>query len=152
MKTLIMIISILRFITLSSCTQRIDVRKLLDNSETRSDIFEAIANDHEQMTSFMESIKSNKHAMQMMQGNYMMMGNMMKGSGMHMMMKDSMMMHNMMGNIMKNEKMMGNMIQMMNNEGMMSSECMQDMMKTINDTGMNMNGMGMMNEDVDNNK
>jgi hypothetical protein len=150
MKTLIMIISILGFITLGSCTQKIDISKLLENSETRSDVFEAIASDHDQMTSFMESMQSNEHAMQMMQGNHMMMGNMMKGSGMHMMMKDSMMMYNLMGNMMKNEKMMGNMIQMMSNEGMMSSECMHDMMKKINDK--DMNGMGMMNEDVDNNK
>jgi hypothetical protein len=152
MKTLIMIISILGFTTLSSCTQKIDVSKLLDNSKTRSDVFKAIASDHDLMMSFMESIQSNEHSMQMMQGNYMMMGNMMKGSGMHMMMKDSMTMHNMMVNIMKNEKMMGNMIHMMNNEAMMSNECMQAIMKTMNDKSMNMNGMGMMNQDEDNNK
>lgn len=140
MKTIIMIISILGFITLSSCTQKIDVSKLLGNSEMRSEIFEAIASDHDHMMSFMESMQSNDHAMQMMQGNYMMMGNMMKGRGMDMMMKDSMMMYNMTRNMMKNKKMMGNMMQMMNNEGMMSYECMQAMMKT-------MNGMGMMNQD-----
>ena len=145
MKTIIMIISILGFITLSSCTQKIDVSKLLDNAETRSEIFQAIASDHDQMMSFMESMQNNEHAMQMMQGNDMMMGNMMKGRGIDMMMKDSIMMHNMMGNIMKNKKMMGNMMQMMNNEGMMSYECMQAMMKT-------MNGMGMMNQDEDNDK
>jgi hypothetical protein len=82
MKTIIiMIISILGFITLSSCTQKIDVSKLLGNYETRSEIFEAIASDHDHMMSFMESMQSNDHAMQMMQGNYMMMGNMMKGRG-----------------------------------------------------------------------
>ncbi|WP_345192082.1 hypothetical protein [Algibacter agarivorans] len=140
MKTLIMIISVLGFIILSNCTQKIDVNKLLDNSEIRSDIFEAIANDHDQMTLFMESIQSNKHAMQMMQGHYMMKGNMMK---------DSMMMHNMMGNMMKNEKMMEKMIQMMNNEGMMSNECMQAMSKTMNDKGMHISGMEM-NQDEDN--
>lgn len=145
MKTIIMIFLILGFIILSSCTQKIEVSKLLDNSETRNEIFEAIASDHDQMMSFMESMQSNEHAMQMMQGNYMIMGNMMKGRGIHMMMKDSMMMHNMMGNMMKNKKMMVNMMQMMNNEGMMSYECMQAMMKA-------MNGMGMINQDQDNNK
>ena len=145
MKIIIMIISISGFITLNSCTQKMDVNKMLDNSETRSEIFEAIATDHDQMMSFVKSIQSNEHAMQMMQDNYMMMGNMMKGRGMHVMMKDSMMMHSMMGNMMKNKKMMGNMIQMMNNEGMMSYECMQTMIKT-------MNGIEMMNQDEDNNK
>ena len=137
MKTLIMIISILGFVNLSSCTQKTDVSKLLDNSETRSDIFEEIVSDHDYMMSFMESMQSNEHAMQMMQGDRMMMGNMMKGGGMHMMMKDSMMMHNMMGNMMGNKKIMGNMMQMMNDEGMMSNECMQAIMKTMNDKGMN---------------
>jgi hypothetical protein len=136
-----MTISILGFINLASCTQKIDVSKLLDNYETRSDLFEAIVSDHDQMKSFMESMQSNEHAMEMMQGNYLMMENIMKGSGIHMMMKDSTMMHNMMGNMMLNEKMMGDIIQMMNNEGMMSSECMQAMMKTMNDKAMHMNGM-----------
>jgi len=143
MKTLI-IISILGFVTFSSCTQKVDISKLLDNPETRSEIFELIASDHKQMMSFMETMQSNEHAMQMMQGNHMMMGNMMKGSGMNMMMKDSMMMHNMMEKIVKDKKMMGNMMQMMNNEGMMSNECMQAMMKTVN-------GMGMMSQDGDDN-
>ncbi len=150
MKTLIMIISVLGFITLSNCTQKIDVSKLLDNSEIRSDIFEAIANDHDHMTLFMESIQSNEHAMQMMQGHYMMKGNMMKGNMMKgNMMKDSMMMHNMMGNMMKNDKIMEKMIQMMNSEGMMSNECMQAMSKTMNDKGMHISGMEM-NQDEDN--
>jgi hypothetical protein len=134
-----MIISILGFTTLSSCTQKTDLSKLLDNSETRTYVFEAIATDHDLMMSFIESIQSNEHAMQMMQGTYMM-----KGSGMHLMMKDSMTMHHMMGNIIKKEKMMSNMIHMMNNEGMMTTECMQAMMKTMNDKRMNMNRMGMM--------
>ena len=136
MKTLIMIISIIGLITLSNCNQKIDANKLLNNSESRSEIFEAIASDHDQMMSFMETIQSNEHAMQMMQGNHMMMGSMMKGSGMHMMMKDSIMMHNMMGNMVKNKKMMGNIMQMMNSEGIMSNECMQAMMNMMNDKGM----------------
>lgn len=61
-----MLIPILGFIILGSCSQKIEVIKLLDNSETRSEIFEAIARDHDRMASFMESI----------QGNHMMMGKM----------------------------------------------------------------------------
>ena len=133
MKRLIMVIPILGFITLGGCSQKIEVSKLLDNSETRSEIFEAIASDHDRMTSFMESMQGNEHAMQMIQGNHMMMGNRMKGGGMHMMMKDSMMMNNIMGNMIKNEKMMGKMIQMMNHEGIMSNECMQAMREIMND-------------------
>ena len=152
MKTITMIISILWFITFNSCAQKTDVGELLDNSETRSEIFEAIATDQDQMMAFMESIENNEDAMQMMHGNCMMMGKMMKGNNgkrmmmkdsmkmYNMMMKDSMMMHNMMGNMMKNKQMMGNMVQMMNKKGMMTDECMQAMMKSMNE-------MGMMNQD-----
>ena len=137
-KTLVMIFSIIGLITFSSCTQKADVSSLLDNSETRSEIFTAIAGNHNMMMSFMETMQDNDHAMQMMQGNKMMMGKMMKGGGMGMMMKDSMMMHSMMGNMMKNSQMMVNMMQMMNNEVMMSNECMQAMMKMMSDKGMDM--------------
>lgn len=138
MKTIVIIFSILGFITFSSCTQKTDASSLLDNSETRNEIFTAIASDHNMMMSFIETMQDNDNAMQIMQGNQMMMGNMMKGGGMGMIMKDSMMMHNMMGNMMKNKKMMGNMMQMMNSQGMMSNECMQAMMQMMYDKDMDM--------------
>lgn len=135
MKTVVIIL-VFGFLALGSCTQRMDTKTLLDNPETRSEIFKAIANDHDCMMSFMESIEGNGHAIEMMQGNHMMMGNMMKGRGMHMMMNDSLMMHSMMEHMMKNKKVMGNMMQMMNHEGMMSNDCMHAMMQSMNEKGM----------------
>ena len=121
MKAVIMIISILGFITLYSCTKKVDVNKLLDNAETRSDIFEAIANDHYQMTAFMEALENKDYSVQMMQKNHLIIGNMMKGEGLHTMMKDSMMMHILMTNIMKNEKIISDILQMMSNKEMMGN-------------------------------
>lgn len=156
MKTSIIIILIFGLMTLSNCTQQTDTGKLLDNTESRGDIFEAIANDHNHMMSFMETMQNNENAMQMMQDNQLimrnmmkgggmhmmmqdsmmmhnMMGNMMQGSGMHMMMKDTMMMHTMMGNMIKNKNLMGNMFQMMNDEGLITNECKQAMMNMMRD-------------------
>lgn len=132
MKTLLIIFSIVGLITFSSCNQKTDVNALLQNTETKNEIFSAVIKDHNMMMSFMENMQGNEHAMQMMQGNKMMMGNMMKGKGMQMMIQD--------------EAMMGNMMQMMHEKGMMSAECMQSMMQMMNDKG-----MGMMNQGKDDN-
>ncbi|MDT7827269.1 hypothetical protein RQM65_01150 [Pricia sp. S334] len=110
---------------------------MLDNSETRSEIFDAIANNHKYMTGFMDNMQESDHAMQMMQGNTKMMGNMMQAGGIQMMMKDSMMIKNMM----KDGKMMGNMMKMMHEKGMMSEDCMESCKKMMEDKGMDMNGM-----------
>ena len=58
----------------------------------RTEHFDSIANNHNHMTEFMDNMHGNDHAMQMMQGNQKIMGNMMQGEGIQMMMKDSMMM------------------------------------------------------------
>ena len=71
---------------------------------------------------------------------------MMKGEGMQMMMKDSIMMTTMMHNMMKNGKMMGKMMQMMHKKGMMSEDCMQSCMKMMEKKGRDMKGMGMMDD------
>lgn len=112
-------------ITLNSCTQEPDVKAMLENSETRSEIIKAISDDHNLMTEFMENMQGNNHAMQMMKGDKKMMGMMMKGGGMQMMMKD--------------RAMMGTMMGMMHKEGMMSKDCMQ--------SGMKMNGKENLNEE-----
>lgn len=135
MKKLLLIFG---FIILSSCTQKTDVTALLNDTDTRSEIFTEIAGNHDLMMSFMETMQANDHAMQMMQGNQMMMGHMMKGNGMQMMMKNS--------------AMMGNMMQMMSKEGFISNECMQAMMKIMNDRGMNIRGTEIMNQEEDKNK
>ncbi|NNE77626.1 MAG: hypothetical protein HKN31_11205 [Pricia sp.] len=141
MKTTTLIFLMIGLFALNGCNQKTDVNAMLDNSETRSEIFDAIANNHKYMTGFMDNMQESDHAMQMMQGNSKMMGNMMQGGGMQMMMKDSMMMKNMMQNMMKDGKMMGNIMQMIHEKGMMSEDCMESCMKMMGDKGMDMNGM-----------
>ncbi len=121
MKTRVLIFSIIGFMTFSSCNQSADASSMLDNPETRNEIFNTIAGNHDMMTSFMETIQTNDHAMQMMQDSKMM-SNMMKGDGMQMMMKDG--------------TMMSNMMQMMHKNGMMSDECMQAMTQMMDEKGM----------------
>ena len=140
MKTLIVIFSLMAMVTLNSCDQKTDTKAILVNTMTRNEIFNEISSNHQLMTAFMKNMQNDDHAMQMMQGNKMMMGNMMKGNGMQIMMKDSMMMKNMMQSMMKDGKMMGNMMQMMHANGMMTEDCMkscmESCMKMMNDKEM----------------
>lgn len=53
-------------ITLSSCNQTTDPSTMLENAETRSEIFNTIQGNLEMMSTFMESMQANDHAMQMM--------------------------------------------------------------------------------------
>lgn len=140
-----MIISVIGLMALASCNQGTNPKAVLENEETRTEMFDAIANNHNYMTEFMDIMQGNEHAMQMVQGNHKMMGNMMKGDGMQMMMmKDSMMMMNMMQSMMKDGKMMGNMMKMMHEKGMMSEDCMEFCKQMMGEKGMDMEGMGMM--------
>ena len=71
MKTVTMIISVLVLVILSSCGQKTDPNAILENSETRMELFEAIASNHGYLTEFMDNMQDNDHAMQMMKGNHM---------------------------------------------------------------------------------
>ena len=150
MKTLVIILSAIGLLSLNSCNQGSDPKTLLENPETRTEIFNDITENHDYMTEFMVSMHKNEHAMQMMQGNKEMMSNMMMGEGKQMMMKDMMgnkeMMHSMMSEMMGNGKMMGDMMQMMHKDGMMSEDCMKSCMKMMGDKRMDMTNM------MDNNK
>ena len=151
MKTLIVIFSIMVLVTFNSCDQKMNTKTMLDNTETRSEIFNEISGNHQLMTAFMENMQKNDHAIQMMQGNKMLMGQMMKGNGMQLMMKDSTMMHSMMGEMMKDGKMMVNMMQMMHEKGMMSKDCMQSCVKMMGTKGMDIQGKVMMdNKEMEN--
>ena len=133
---------------LMGCTQQADVSTMLNNAETKDKVFSAILDDHEMMTEFMNKMMSNEHAMMMMQGNKDMMGMMMKGGDMMQMMQGNPeMMHNMMNSMMKDGNMMAHMMQMMNQEGMMSDECLQSCTQMMKDKGMPMN-MGMTESDA----
>ena len=137
MRTVVIIISVIGVMALGSCNQETDPNPILENEETRDEVFDAIANNHNYMTEFMDDMQGNEHAMQMM-------GNMKKGGGMQMMMKDSMMMMKMMQSMMKDGKMMGNMMKMMHEKGMMSEDCMESCKQMMGEKGMDMKGMGMM--------
>lgn len=133
MKTVTLIFLTIGLLTLNSCNQKTDVNTMLENSETRSGIFDAITNNHEYMTELMTNMHNSEHAMEMMQGE-----------GMQMMMKDSMMMKNMMDDqpvmhammdrMMKSPETMNSMMQMMHENGMMSEDCMESCKKMIEES------------------
>jgi hypothetical protein len=146
MRTTAIILLAIGLINLSSCNQKTDPNAMLENTDSRMELFDAIANNHNYMTEFMDNMQDNDHAMQMMHGNQKMMGNMMQGGGMQMMVKDSMMMKNMMQSMMKDGKMMGNMMKMMHEKGMMGEDCMESCKKMMADKGIDMKAMGMLEE------
>lgn len=136
MKTLLIVLSAVGLLSLNSCKQETNTQALMENPETRTEVFNAISKNHDYMTEFMESMHDNQHAMQMMQGNKKMMSSMMQGEGMQMMMKDSTMMHSMMDGMMK----------MMHEKGMMSEDCMESCSKMMGEKGMDMQGMDKMDD------
>ncbi|HIC31947.1 MAG TPA: hypothetical protein EYO76_08515 [Flavobacteriaceae bacterium] len=146
MKTLLIVLSAVGLLSLNSCKQETNTQALMENPETRTEVFNAISKNHDYMTEFMESMHDNQHAMQMMQGNKKMMSSMMQGEGMQMMMKDSTMMHSMMDGMMNDGKMMGTMMKMMHEKGMMSEVCMESCSKMMGEKGMDMQGMDKMDD------
>lgn len=131
MRTLVIILSVIGLVSLNSCNQEKNAQALLEDPETRNEIFTTIADNHDYMSEFMDNMPSNQHAMQMMQGNKKMMGSMMQGEGMQMMMRDSTMMHSMMNGMMNDGKTMGTMMKMMHEKGMMTEDCMQSCMQMM---------------------
>ena len=148
MKKLALITFPVLLLLVSSCGRQADINTLLQNQDTRNQIFTKIADDHELMTAFMEKMMSSNHAKMMMQGNKNMMGMMMNDVGMMQIMKDNpYMMHTTMSHMMKDGQMMAHMMQMMKQEGIMSEEAMQSCMKMMADKGMDMGGMKDMKKD-----
>lgn len=146
MRTLFIGLLAIGLFSLTSCKQETNTQALMENPETRTEVFNAISKNHDYMTEFMESMHDNQHAMQMMQGNKKMMSSMMQGEGMQMMMKDSTMMHSMMDGMMNDGKMMGTMMKMMHEKGMMSEDCMESCSKMMGEKGMDMQGMDKMDD------
>lgn len=136
MKTLLIVLSAVGLLSLNSCKQETNTQALMENPETRTEVFNAISKNHDYMTEFMENMHNNPQAMQMMQGNKNMMDAMMQGEGMQMMMEDGMMMHSMMDGMMK----------MMHEKGMMSEDCMESCSKMMGEKGMDMQGMDKMDD------
>lgn len=129
---------------LSACQQQKDVSTMLENDDTRNEIFNTIISDHEYAEQLMTKMTEDDHTQMMMKGNEQMMGMMMSDNDQMMaMMKDKPdMMHNMMSNMMNTAdsdssmcahmmdmmkdkpNMMGQMMEMMHKEGMMDKETM----------------------------
>lgn len=129
---------------LSACQQQKDVSTMLENDDTRNEIFNTIISDHEYAEQLMTKMMEDDHTQMMMKGNEQMMGMMMSDNDQMMaMMKDKPdMMHNMMSNMMNmadsdssmcahmmdmmkdKPNMMGQMMEMMHKEGMMDKETM----------------------------
>lgn len=74
MKTIVIFLSMMTLFVLNGFGQKTNVTGLLENKETRTEIFNTIMNDHELMTDFMNAMHNNEHAMMMMKGNNQMMG------------------------------------------------------------------------------
>lgn len=153
--TLVLIFSMMTFLTLNSFGQDKKIAGLLENQANRTEIFNAILSDHNLMMEFMQAMKGNEHAMMMMKGNNPMMekdGKMemtpeqlvsqhehqMMGHGdmMGMMKENPEMMRNMMGNMMdmckQDSAMCSKMADMMTD----SPEIMEMCMKKMKEKGM----------------
>jgi len=121
MKTIAIILFLAPFWATIGLAQEKNIAELLSNSETRSEIFNSILNDHQLMMDFMAAVKDNDHAMMMMQADSAKMGNSSMGgmnkSGEHQMMgmksdNSEMMQQMMKENPEMMQKMMGNMMDM----------------------------------------
>jgi hypothetical protein len=144
MKTLVIILSAVGLLSLNSCKQETDPQALMENSETRTEVFNTITENQDYMSEFMGQMQNSEQTMQMMQGNKKMMTMMMseKEKMMEMMKENPEMMQGMMNNMMNmadadssmcahmmtmmkdKPNMMGQMMEMMNKEGMMDKETM----------------------------
>lgn len=136
--------------------QNTDVKAFLDNQETRTEIFNAIVNDHQLMMDFMKMAKENEHGAMMMRNveNHQM--NKMepkKDSMMDMMKGNPEMMQKMLGNMMemceKDSVMRSQMANMMTEHPEMMKMCMQKMKEKgmMNPDGKMMNMEGKSNHD-----
>ncbi|QYA26463.1 hypothetical protein G3I01_13455 [Gramella sp. MT6] len=112
---------------LLGCNQKQEVTSMLENEETRTEIFSSISDNPEYLKSF-------RNYMQVHHGNsQMIMDGSMKGMnrrGGMMNMKDS---TAMMQSFMNNPQMMSNMIQMMHTKGMMNDDCMKQAMSHMDE-------------------
>ena len=128
MKKITILFAALLLFTINSYSQNTDVKALLDKSETRTEVFNTILNDHQLMMEFMKEMKGNQHAMMMMKENNRMMK---KDGNMEMDQKHQMMNHDKMRSMMNEnpemmQKMMGNMMEMCEKDSTMCSK-MTDM-------------------------
>lgn len=132
--------------TLSSCQQQKDVNTMLENDDTRNEIFNTIISDHEYSQELMVKMMEDNHTKMMMKGNGDMMNMMISDNAdMKAMMKENPeMMHGMMSNMMNmadsDSSMCAHMMTMMKDKPNMMEQ-MTDMMhkegmvKIVDDKG-----------------
>ena len=75
MKALAILLVITPFWATNAFAQNQDIAGLLDNPETRTEIFHSILSHHQLMMDFMDAMKGNNHAMMMIRGDSTIMGN-----------------------------------------------------------------------------
>jgi len=147
MKTLATLLAVISLFILASCKPDSGIQTMTQNSETRSQMMQNIAEDDEMMIEFIGTIRSNKHAMQLMREDHNVMN--MKTQGGAMQMTNSNLMEGMMQSILKDEKKMNQMLQMMHKEGFLSDDCMKHIIKMMNNKELNINKMDNYNNNKD---
>ncbi len=135
--------------TLNVSGQSSDVKKLLENRDTREEIYNTILNDHNFMMEFMGKMRGSEHAMAMMRGNHDMMMNLEEGTymqGSNMGPDNGRMMDTIYHNPELMQEMMGHMMDMCETDSSVCTELtdmiaehpgmMQMMMQKFNQEGM----------------
>ena len=117
MKKSIVLLLLIALFTLSNCNQKPDVNNLLENQESRTEIYKAIIDNQDYLMEFMDSIHNNQNAMKSIRQNNMMMCKMM--------MKDS--------TLIKSDSTMNC---MMLQKRMMNHDCKQSCIQMKNDSTM----------------
>lgn len=125
--------------SLESCTQ--STVQVLADPEHREEVMQLIANDSAMATEMINTMMNTEESRQMMEANQEMTTTMMGDQQMmaEMMENDPELRSTMMHSMMNNGQMMGHMMQMMNQRGMMSDECLESSMGMMNESGMMMN-------------
>lgn len=159
MKAIAILMTMLTILVLNVNGQNTDVKGLLDNQKTRTEIFNAIASDHQLMMDFMQVAKENEHGAMMMRNaeNHQKQKMESKKGGMMEMNSEHQMMDMMKDNPEMMQKMMENMMQMCEKDTAMRSkmgnmmtehpEMMKMCMQKMKEKGMMQSSEKMMNPD-----
>ncbi|MFB6341876.1 hypothetical protein ACE1ET_09140 [Saccharicrinis sp. FJH62] len=129
MKTLMIIISMFALMTMNIFGQTKTINNLLEIKESRQEVFNAIQNDHQLMSEFMQNMHGNQHAL-MMWNNAQMNGNNSndQAQGQYMMNRTQMLslMHN---NPQMMQALMNNMVNVSATDTVMSQHLVNQMMQ-----------------------
>jgi hypothetical protein len=126
---------------LTSCAQQPTVSEMLENKETREEIYTAILNDDAMMTEFMDHMQADDRVMNRMRGHGHMMGRMMEDEDAFatMMDRDEQFRNHMMTMMMNHQPWMTQMMNQMHQRGFMSQECLDAMRERMEQPGMDNN-------------